>query len=266
MVKKYVGSSGHGKIVRGAKHFIDEVDEARKVTNEVHRILTTQYNGSGSTFHDDTSTTQNKNLQTIVNYHNKQTRDLDWSIHFNAASVTEAARGVEVLYYDAKDLASKVSASIAKVSGLKDRGAKQRTDLYFLRNTTKPAILIEVCFVDSKVDTELYKKKFNDICQAIADVLANYLGYAKKSNQTTVTPTPTIKDEVNMKMIDVEGINSSNVKQLATVYREAKEAGLLTDSRWAERAEKELITVGEVAFLATILDHRRHRDFCQKQA
>ena len=180
MTKKYTGSSGHSKKVRGAKHFIDEVDEARKVTNEVHRILTTRYNGAGSVFHDDTSTTQNQNLQTIVNYHNKQTRDLDWSIHFNAASITDAPRGVEVLYYDAKDLATKVSAAIAKVSSLKDRGAKQRTELYFLRNTNKPAILLEICFVDSKVDVELYRKNFNAICTAIAEVLANYLGYTPK--------------------------------------------------------------------------------------
>ena len=182
MTKGYVGSSGHSLKVRGAKHFIDEVDEARKVTNEVHRILTSQYNGAGSVFHDDTSTTQNQNLQTIVNFHNKQSRDLDWSIHFNAASVTDAPRGVEVLYYDAKDLAAKVSAAIAKASGLKERGPKQRTELYFLKNTSKPAILLEICFVDSKADVELYRKNFKGICEAITSVLAVYLGYTKKQS------------------------------------------------------------------------------------
>lgn len=183
MTKKYVGSSGHGLKIRGAKHFIDEVDEARKVTNEVHRILTTQYNGTGLVYHDNTSTTQNQNLQTIVNYHNGQQRDLDWSIHFNAASVIDGPRGVEVLYYDAKDLSAKVSAAIAKSSGLKDRGAKQRTELYFLKNTTKPAILLEICFVDSKADVELYQKNFKAICAAIAEVLAAHLGYANQSQK-----------------------------------------------------------------------------------
>lgn len=183
MTKRFVGSSGHGLKIRGAKHFIDEVDEARKVTNEVHRILTTEYNGAGSMFHDNTSTTQNQNLQTIVNYHNGQQRDLDWSIHFNAASVIDGPRGVEVLYYDAKDLSAKVSAAIAKSSGLKDRGAKRRTELYFLKNTTKPAILLEICFVDSKADVELYQKNFKAICAAIAEVLAAHLGYANQSQK-----------------------------------------------------------------------------------
>lgn len=186
MKKKHTGSSGHSEKVRGAKRFIDEVDEARKVTNEVHLFLTTQYDGVGSVFHDNTSITQSQNLKTIVNYHNKQTRDLDWSVHFNAASVTDLPRGVEVLYYDAKDLAAKVSAAIAKASGLKDRGAKQRTELYFLKNTNKPAILLEICFVDSKADVELYRKNFDAICVAIAAVLAAHLGYTKK--QTVQVP------------------------------------------------------------------------------
>ncbi|QPA56322.1 N-acetylmuramoyl-L-alanine amidase [Lysinibacillus sphaericus] len=179
MTKKFVGSSGHGLKIRGAKHFIDEVDEARKVTNEVHRILTAEYNGCGSVYHDNTSTTQNQNLQAIVNYHNRQQRDIDWSVHFNAASVIDGPRGVEVIYYDTKDLSAKVSAAISKVSGLKDRGAKQRTELYFLKNTNKPAILLEICFVDSKADVELYQKNFKAICAAIAEVLASHLGYTK---------------------------------------------------------------------------------------
>ncbi len=217
MTKRYVGSSGHGLKIRGAKHFIDEVDEARKVTNEVHRILTTQYNGSGAVFHDDTSTTQNQNLQTIVNYHNKQERDLDWSVHLNAAGVTDAPRGVEVLYYDAKDLSAKVSAAIAKASGLKDRGPKQRIELYFLKNTYKPAILIEVCFVDSKADVELYHKNFNAICIAIAESLAIYLGYTKIQTEQNQ------KEEQQMP----NSLTSTAKEDLTALLKDAKSKGIL---------------------------------------
>lgn len=66
------------------------------------------------------------------------------------------------------------------------------------------------------------------------------------------------KEEImKMKMIDMEGITASNLKQLETVYREANASGLLADNKWAERARKGTITVGEVAFLATMLDQRR---------
>ncbi|MGE8036840.1 N-acetylmuramoyl-L-alanine amidase [Lysinibacillus sp. NPDC093692] len=218
MTKRYVGSSGHGLKIRGAKHLIDEVDEARKVTNEVHRILTIQYNGSGSVFHDDTSTTQNQNLQTIVNYHNKQVRELDWSIHFNAASVTDAPRGVEVLYYDMKDLSAKVSATISKASGLKDRGPKQRTELYFLKNTYKPAILIEVCFVDSEADVALYHKNFNAICAAIAEVLAAHLGYTiKKEEVKEAQAKVMLNDSKSIPAMIIDGRTHVQVREIAAL-------------------------------------------------
>ena len=47
-------------------------------------------------FHDDTSTTRNQNLNAIVNWHNKQSRDLDVSVHFNAFDI--GRHGTEVLY------------------------------------------------------------------------------------------------------------------------------------------------------------------------
>jgi hypothetical protein len=69
-------------------------------------------------------------------------------------------------------LAAKVSAAIAQAGGLIDRGAHKRSDLYFLNNTTEPAILIEMCFVDAGADTEAYRGNFEAICQAIADCAA----------------------------------------------------------------------------------------------
>jgi N-acetylmuramoyl-L-alanine amidase len=168
---KIVISSGHGKYVRGASGLIDEVDEARKVVHEVRqRLLTAGH--ECIEFHDDTSTTQNENLNTIVNYHNSQTRDVDVSVHFNAYMYTEGGRGCEVLYITQKEVAAKVSQAIAAAGGLINRGAQHRSDLYFLNGTDKPAILIEVCFVDAAADVQAYQTNFNEICQAMADVPA----------------------------------------------------------------------------------------------
>ena len=71
-----------------------------------------------------------------------------------------------------------------------------------------------------------------------------------------------LQEVMKMKMSDF--VNDYNMKQLATVYREAREQGLLSDDRWEKKAANHEITVGEVAFLATILDYRRFRDFCKK--
>ena len=79
--------------------------------------------------------------------------------------------GTEVCYYNQSQLASSVSSSIAESSGLKNRGAKERTGLYFLKHTNKPAILIEVCFCDSVADVDLYNKNFDAICESIVKAL-----------------------------------------------------------------------------------------------
>ena len=162
-------SSGHGKYVRGASGIIDEVDEARKVVEKVAGELI-QRGVMVNTFHDNTSKSQNENLNTIVNFHNKQQRELDVSVHFNAYEQVSKPMGCEVLYVTQQSLASKVSSAIA-TSGFINRGAKKRTDLFFLNNTNKPAILLEICFVDSETDVEIYSEAFDEICDSIADVI-----------------------------------------------------------------------------------------------
>jgi N-acetylmuramoyl-L-alanine amidase len=168
---KIIISSGHGKYVRGASGLIDEVDEARKVVPEVVNWLT--INGhTAIELHDDVSTTQQQNLNWIVNHHNAENRDLDVSVHFNAYVPTDGGRGVEVLYLTQGDLAGRIATAIASVSGLINRGAHYRSDLYFLNGTNEPAVLIEVCFVDAAADVEAYQRHFQEICSAIAGALA----------------------------------------------------------------------------------------------
>jgi N-acetylmuramoyl-L-alanine amidase len=163
-------SSGHGLLVRGASGYLDEVDEARSVVEQLAVEL--QYRGvMVKVFHDDTSHSQNENLNTIVNFHNAQVRDLDVSVHFNAYEQVSKPMGTEVLYVTQSGLAGQVAAAIAESGKLINRGAKKRTDLFFLNSTEMPSILIEVCFVDSEADAELYKTHFKAICAGIADVL-----------------------------------------------------------------------------------------------
>jgi len=163
-------SSGHGLKIRGASGFLDEVNEARRVVAETVKILKDR-GFTAHEFHDDVSTTQQQNLERIVNYHNSTKRDLDISVHFNAYQTTDAPMGTECLYLTQATLAANVASLVAKEGGLMNRGPKKRTNLYFLNKTSKPAILIEVCFVDSSWDAEQYKKMFTQICTAIADTV-----------------------------------------------------------------------------------------------
>jgi len=174
---KIAMSSGHSKSVRGAAGpspwGLDEVNEARKVVEST----ATELRALGVdcvTFHDDTSTTQSANLNKIVSWHNQQTRDADLSIHFNAYQVTQGGRGHESLYVSSKGekIAKAIVGSVCTASGLINRGAKHRSDLAFLNGTNKPACLVEVCFVDARQDTDVYRARYGDICSAIAGALA----------------------------------------------------------------------------------------------
>lgn len=167
-------SSGHGKYVRGASGIIDEVDEARKVTEKLAGELISR-GVTVKTFHDDKSKSQNENLNTIVNWHNKQDRQLDVSVHFNAYEQVMKPMGCEVLYVTQQTLAAKVSSAIS-TSGFINRGAKKRTDLFFLNKTSMPAILLEICFVDSQTDVEIYDEMFEAICADMANVLGGDAG------------------------------------------------------------------------------------------
>jgi len=164
-------SSGHGKYIRGASGYLDEVDEARRVVAAVAKYL--KATGVGCvTFNDDVSTTQSENLNRIVDFHNSQKRDLDASVHFNAYDTTDKPMGCECLYLTQPDLAKSVVDKICEASGLLNRGAKKRTDLFFLNKTDEPAILMEICFVDSRADERLYKTHFDEICMAISKAIS----------------------------------------------------------------------------------------------
>lgn len=178
-------SSGHSINCQGATDIINEVTEARKVVDRVYEIV--KASGKQCYKYHDTSSSSTQNLVNIVNWHNGFNDGVDVSIHFNAYTHVDKPMGTEVCYYSNSSLATAVSKEIATAGGFIDRGAKQRTGLYFLKHTNKPAILIEVCFVDSVADVNLYRANFERICQAIAKTL---IGNIVVPTPTAPAPTP----------------------------------------------------------------------------
>jgi N-acetylmuramoyl-L-alanine amidase len=176
---KTVISSGHGLYIRGASGdpvppYLDEVDEARLVVEQVATELR-RIGVDVTTYHDNVSHSQNENLNRIVDFHNSKTRDLDVSVHFNAYEQGSKPMGCEVLFVSdlGHAIAEDVVNRICTASGLKNRGPKERTDLFFLNNTEEPAVLVETCFCDSLADADIYRAKFTEICSAIAAGIAD---------------------------------------------------------------------------------------------
>jgi len=164
-------SSGHSTKCRGASDIIDEVDEATRVVDTVASMLF-DAGIEVEKYHDTVSDDQSENLNRIVDWHNARTRDLDVSVHFNAYEHTSKPMGTECLYITQQKLAADVASAVSDAGDLINRGPKKRTDLFFLNNTAEPAVLIEVAFVDSQADVDLYRENFRWICDAIASALA----------------------------------------------------------------------------------------------
>ena len=160
-------SSGHSLHVRGARGVLDEVDENRRVVDRVTAMLRAN-NVAVESFHDNTSRTVAANIGAIVAWHNGRQRDRDVSVHFNAFRTTDQPMGTECLHRSQAALAARVSTAMARGGGFRDRGPKHRTNLGFLNRVARPAILLEVCFVDSSHDARLYRANFEAVCREIA--------------------------------------------------------------------------------------------------
>lgn len=226
-------SSGHSKYVSGAIGILNEVTEARKVTDQVATYLKAL--GAGVTvYHDNVSRSQAENVNNIVRQHNATARDMDISVHFNA-SADPQANGVEVCYVNPayKDEAAALSKAIAAAGGLKDRGAKFRDNLGFLNRTNKPALLIEVCFVTSAVDANLYRKNFDAICRTIAQTLTGKSGTSAAVSNPSMPKSEILSLQKLLNLaavdprIDEDGIWGAQTE--AAVKQFQRRAGLVVD-------------------------------------
>lgn len=157
----HAGHNPDGMTACGAIGYIKESTEARAVKERILQKLTAM----GHEVYDCTCNdgrNQNDVLRKIIAACNAHEVDLDISIHFNAGGNRESdgnTTGTEVYVYStdskAVSYAQEVVDNIAAL-GLSNRGVKENPNLYVLRHTKSPAILIECCFVDDPDDVALY--------------------------------------------------------------------------------------------------------------
>lgn len=158
-LKKICTAGGHSKAAPGAKGYLDEYTEDRKVNKALQASLKAYgYNVKDAS---NERQTQGGELAEEVRICNAFGADFFAAVHFNASKKTKKKVGVEVFYYAGSATGKKYAAAVAKdlaaLLGLPNRGAKASKNLYVLRKTNAPAILVEVCFVDSKADAAAYK-------------------------------------------------------------------------------------------------------------
>ena len=159
------GHTLSGTTGSGAVGLLNESNETRAVGYS----LINKLRAAGNTVvdcTDDNASTVSENLRRICQIANAQPLDMFLSIHFNSGG----GNGCEAYTFSGRDTAGagEILRSVSSL-GFKNRGIKDGSGLYVVRNTNAPAVLLEVCFVDSTADAELYGRLGAD---RIADLIS----------------------------------------------------------------------------------------------
>ena len=97
--------------------------------------------------------------------------DLFLSFHRNFAERPDLYQGVQALVYDKNPLALRVAKNVneeLEKIGFENLGIESRKELVVLRRTNMPAVLLEVGFINSSVDNQIFDNEFSAMTNAIA--------------------------------------------------------------------------------------------------
>ena len=94
------------------------------------------------------------------------------SLHRNSSPYPNQYTGVEKLVYncygEAARLAYNINSRLVDI-GFENQGVNERQNLVVLNRTQMPSVLVEVGFINTDADNQLFDERFNEIAQAIAD-------------------------------------------------------------------------------------------------
>ncbi|WP_283591351.1 N-acetylmuramoyl-L-alanine amidase [Clostridium butanoliproducens] len=152
------------------------------ITRKVGKLVTSKLRALGHIVIEcaiDSANSVSESLSYRVNKANVNNVDLFISIHVNAGG----GQGTEIYTWGGEQLpeATRVLNNITAL-GFNNRGIKDGSNLYVIRNTKAKAMLIELFFIDS-VDVELYKKVgVEKIANAIVEGITGKTVYNNSNN------------------------------------------------------------------------------------
>ena len=171
--------------VCGACGLLKESVENRPVGNKVieklrilgHTVIDCSCNSASNV---------DEQLAAIVKKANAQKLDLFLSLHLNAGGGT----GAEIYTTNtsgAKEEAKRLIETYCKRTGFRNRGHKYK-ELYVLRHTVAPAMLLEMAFVDTEADF----KRWNDLgAELIANAIVEGITGQVVQEKPVETPSTT---------------------------------------------------------------------------
>ncbi|MBQ7972011.1 MAG: N-acetylmuramoyl-L-alanine amidase [Lachnospiraceae bacterium] len=169
MADKIILDAGHGGANPGAMYGgRREKDDALTLTLAVGELLEdagveVYYTRVGDVYESPYERAQEANLTG---------GDYFISIHRNSSVYPNQYSGVESLVYSrgtgAEELAKNINAKLEEVGWI-NIGVNERKNLVVLNRTEMPAVLLEIGFINTDRDNELFEKKFTETAEAIAE-------------------------------------------------------------------------------------------------
>ena len=168
--------AGHGGANPGAVYQgRQEKDDALSLTLAVGRILE---NRGVDVFYTRTTDIYESPAQKAQEG-NQVGGDYFVSIHRNSSPYPNQYSGIESLVYNRYGEAARLAYNInqqLEAVGFLNQGVNERTNLVVLNRTQMPSVLVEVGFINTDADNQLFDAQFDEIAQAIADGILITLG------------------------------------------------------------------------------------------
>ena len=146
-----------------------ECDVAKSVADLVENYLV----GAGV---EVVGNLQDDSLYAVASAANESDADIFVSLHCNAFN--GEAHGTETCVHPCsargKRLGNCIQRQIVDSLDTTDRGLKDRGELYVLKRTDMPAVLVELAFIDNEGDAALLRDNQDDFARAVARGVTDY--------------------------------------------------------------------------------------------
>ena len=177
--------AGHGGkdsgATKGSRH---EADDVLKVVKKVGKKLEENYSNVVVGYSRTSDIYESPSKKASDG--NSFSADYFFSFHRNAYN--GSAKGWETEYkshsYVKDSIMSDLNKRMKKI-GFSIRGDKQRDNLAVLNQTSMPALLFEIGFIDNNGDNKIFDSKFDAIVDAFVDVIGDNCGLKKISSTNT---------------------------------------------------------------------------------
>ena len=172
------GGTDPGAVYQGRK----EKDDTLNLTLAIGEIL--QNNGIDVVYSRDTDVYLSPYQRAMLA--NEAGVDFFVSIHRNSFPTDNVVSGVESLVYNKTgikyEMAEEIDAQLETI-GFVNLGVKARPNLVVLRRTKMPAVLVEVGFLNSEIDNQIFDDNFQSIAQAIADGILDIINQEEEPEE-----------------------------------------------------------------------------------